>query len=102
MSTQGSSQRETNITLNIRSTSGNLNDQRFSLQDRARQVLDRAIQKIPLDRDPARPYELVLARTGATLALDESLEALGLRDRDTIDVQFAPNPQIAAGFFGAA
>jgi len=79
--------RETHVTLNIRSTSGNLGDQRFSVHDRAQAVLDRAIREIPLNRDPDRPYKLVLQRTGATLALNETLQALGLRDGDTVIVQ---------------
>jgi hypothetical protein len=56
---------EPHVTLNIRSTSGNLTGERFNSQNRAQQVLDRAIKDIPLDPRPARPYTLVLERTAA-------------------------------------
>jgi hypothetical protein len=78
---------EPHITLNIRSTSGNLTGERFNSQNRAQQVLDRAIKDIPLDPRPARPYTLVLERDGRTLALGEKLAELDVRDGDTVIVQ---------------
>ena len=78
---------EPHITLNIKSTSGNLTGERFNSQNRAQQVLDRAIKGIPLEPRPQRPYTLVLERDGRTLALGEKLAELDVRDGDTVIVQ---------------
>ena len=44
---------EPHITLNIRSTSGNLTGERFNGQNKAQHVLDLAIKSIPLEPRPS-------------------------------------------------
>lgn len=77
----------TEVTIEIRSTSGNLYDQKFNTSERAQAILTRAIDRIPLDPRPERPYTLVLQRTGGTLALNETIGDLGIVTGDVVIVQ---------------
>lgn len=85
--TPSSPHHERHVTIEIKSTSGNLPDQRFSVQERAQAILERAIKRIPLDPNPPSPYKLVLKRTGQPLALTETIAALDIRDGDVVIVQ---------------
>jgi hypothetical protein len=79
---------EEHVELTIKSTSGSVKH-RFATHERAHRVLEYAIEHIPLDPNPPRPYVMRLERTGAVLAPNETLAHQDVRDGDTVLVQAA-------------
>ena len=74
------------VTLVVKSTAGTWPDARFNRSNPAAKVLEDGIAHFRLDPSPPRPY--VLRRdSGAQLALDQKLEALGLEDGDVVVIQ---------------
>lgn len=74
------------LDLTLKSTSGSVNAQ-FNDQNRAQQVLDEAIKKIPLTPNPPQPYVMRDQRTGGQLDPSEKLADLGVQTGDTILIQ---------------
>jgi hypothetical protein len=78
---------EPHISLVVKSTAGTWPDARFNRNNRAQKVLDEGIDHFRLDPNPPRPYVLRRESTGAQLALDQKLEALGLVDSEVVLIQ---------------
>lgn len=75
------------ISLVVKSTAGTWLDARFNRNNRAQKVLDEGIEHFGLDPTPPRPYVLRRESTGAQIALDQKLDALGLVDGETMLIQ---------------
>lgn len=78
---------EPHITLTIKSTAGVWSDARFNRSNRAQKILDDATAHFRLDPNPARPYVLRREADNSALALDQKIDALGLRDGDVVLIQ---------------
>ena len=75
------------ITLYLKSTAGAWPDARFNIENRAKKVLDEAIDHFNLRPDPQRPYVLRRERDNVVLGLDQKLEDLQMHNGDVVLVQ---------------
>jgi hypothetical protein len=78
---------EPHISVVVKSTAGTWPDARFNRNNRAQKILDDGVDHFRLDPNPPRPYILRRESSGAQLALDQKLDALGLVDGETVLIQ---------------
>jgi len=78
---------EPHISLTVKSTAGTWADARFNRNNRAQKILADGIDHFRLDPNPSRPYVLRREATGAQLALDQKIDALGLTDGEAVLIQ---------------
>lgn len=81
------SKSDPHITLVVKSTAGTWPDARFNRSNRAAKILEDGIDHFRLDPNPPRPYVLRREADNSALALDQKIEALGLRDGESVLIQ---------------
>lgn len=74
------------LKLVLKSTSGSVTEE-FARDAHAKHVLEVAIKKIPLAKNPPQPYVMRDERTGTVLDPSEKLVSLGVESGDTIIIQ---------------
>lgn len=75
------------ITLTIKSTAGTLPDEEFNTSNRVEKILEDALKKLPLDKNPPAPYKVVRESTDTSLPLDEKISDTGLTSGEIVVIQ---------------
>lgn len=75
------------ITLTIKSTAGTLPNEEFNTSNKVEKILEDALKKLPLDKNPPAPYKVIRESTDKSLPLDEKIEATGLTSGEVVVIQ---------------
>ena len=75
------------IALTIKSTAETLPDEDFNTSNKVEKILEDALKKLPLDKNPPAPYKVVREKTDKPLPLDEKIADTGLASGEVVVIQ---------------
>jgi hypothetical protein len=75
------------ITLTIKSTAGTLPNEEFNTSNKVEKILEDALKKLPLDKNPPAPYKVVREKTDQSLPLGEKIADTGLASGEVVVIQ---------------